>query len=129
MFKNMHIWLPSYVAQAFRRNNARKRPVHIIFSLADHFEPRWGNVRVDKEIERTDTWLKKYAVVAQRHKDCNGHMPEHTLFYPNDEYTPKIFEKLTEFCKKGFGEVVASFTKLFGFKPCAPCNKRRKYSS
>ena len=29
--------------------------------------------------------------------------------------------------KKGFGEVVASFTKLFGFKPCAPCNKRRKY--
>ena len=29
--------------------------------------------------------------------------------------------------KKGFGEVVASFTKLFGYKPCAPCNKRRKY--
>jgi|LakMenE18May11ns_1017448.scaffolds.fasta_scaffold9772445_4 hypothetical protein len=27
----------------------------------------------------------------------------------------------------GFGEVVASFTKLFGFKPCAPCNKRRQY--
>lgn len=29
--------------------------------------------------------------------------------------------------KMGFGEVVASFTKLFGFKPCAPCNKRRQY--
>jgi len=29
--------------------------------------------------------------------------------------------------KYGLGEVVASFTKLFGFKPCAPCNKRRKY--
>ena len=29
--------------------------------------------------------------------------------------------------KKGFGEIVASFTKLFGFKPCAPCNKRRQY--
>jgi len=29
--------------------------------------------------------------------------------------------------KKGFGEVVASFTKLFGFKTCAPCNKRRQY--
>jgi hypothetical protein len=29
--------------------------------------------------------------------------------------------------KKGFGEVVASFTKLFGFKTCAPCNKRRHY--
>jgi hypothetical protein len=29
--------------------------------------------------------------------------------------------------KYGIGEVVASITKLFGFKPCAPCNKRRKY--
>jgi len=29
--------------------------------------------------------------------------------------------------RMGFGEVVASFTKLFGFKPCAPCNKRRQY--
>lgn len=29
--------------------------------------------------------------------------------------------------KKGIGEVFASFTKLFGFKPCAPCDKRRKY--
>jgi len=27
----------------------------------------------------------------------------------------------------GIGEVIASITKLFGFKPCAPCNKRRKY--
>jgi hypothetical protein len=29
--------------------------------------------------------------------------------------------------KIGIGEVIASFTKLFGFKPCAPCNKRRRY--
>lgn len=29
--------------------------------------------------------------------------------------------------KIGIGEVVASVTKLFGFKPCAPCNRRRKY--
>jgi hypothetical protein len=27
----------------------------------------------------------------------------------------------------GIVEVVASITKLFGFKPCAPCDKRRKY--
>lgn len=29
--------------------------------------------------------------------------------------------------KMGFGEIVASVTKLFGFKPCAPCNRRRQY--
>lgn len=29
--------------------------------------------------------------------------------------------------KKGIGEIVASFTKLLGAKPCAPCDKRRRY--
>jgi hypothetical protein len=36
-------------------------------------------------------------------------------------------EQLTVNTKKGFGELIASFTKLFGFKTCAPCNKRRQY--
>ena len=27
----------------------------------------------------------------------------------------------------GVGDVFASITKLFGFKPCAPCDRRRKY--
>jgi hypothetical protein len=27
----------------------------------------------------------------------------------------------------GIGEIIASITKLFGFKPCAPCNRRRKF--
>lgn len=29
--------------------------------------------------------------------------------------------------KNGIGDVFASLTKMFGFKPCEPCNKRRKY--
>jgi len=38
----------------------------------------------------------------------------------------KIFNPTTQ-TKSGIGDLVASFTKLFGFKPCAPCNKRRRY--
>lgn len=39
-----------------------------------------------------------------------------------------IYPKPSEFkTRHGVGEIVASFTKLFGFKPCAPCNKRRQY--
>jgi hypothetical protein len=41
------------------------------------------------------------------------------------DHTPNVTNNIL--LKKGFGEVVASFTKLFGFKPCAPCNKRRQY--
>ena len=38
----------------------------------------------------------------------------------------KIFNS-TKQIKAGLGDVFASITKIFGFKPCTPCNKRRKY--
>jgi hypothetical protein len=41
---------------------------------------------------------------------------------------PQNLSQLSESpSKKGLGEIVASATKLFGAKPCAPCDRRRKY--
>ena len=48
------------------------------------------------------------------------------IFRPQVNYIEHNKNKVN-LSKKGFGEVVASFTKLFGFKTCAPCNKRRPY--
>lgn len=45
---------------------------------------------------------------------------------PKIKDPPKPIKDLPE-KKYGVGEVVASITKAFGFKPCAPCDKRRKY--
>jgi len=107
MFKNIHIWLPSYIKQHLTQKNgfAQNRPLHIIFCIADHFEPRWGNVGIEKETERVDTWLDKYSSTINGHHDADGNIPKYTFFYPIDEYTPEVFEKIVEFCKKGFGEI------------------------
>ena len=50
-------------------------------------------------------WTKKYPVLAQRHKDCDGRHPQHTFFYPEEEYKPEHLDKLARLSKEGFGDV------------------------
>lgn len=96
------------MAQACRRmfeGPLNDRPVHVLFCLVDHFEPRWGNVSAAREKERVDTWIRKYSTAVKNHQDADGCPPRYTFFYPIDEYTPEAFERIVEFCKKGLGEI------------------------
>jgi len=107
MLKNIHIWLPSYLKRTLKLKSglAARRPTQIMFCIADHFEPRWGNASKEKEIQRVEIWLKGYTPIANRHRDSKGNIPQYTFFYPIDEYTPEAFEKIAQFCEKGFGEI------------------------
>ncbi len=107
MLKNVHIWIPGYIKQALKPKSglAAKRPTHIIFCIADHFEPRRGKVAIEKELERVDKWLSKYEPLAERHWAGDGKILQYTFFYPIDEHTPEVFEKISRFCEKGFGEI------------------------
>lgn len=107
MLKNTHIWISSCVAQCINRffEGKPKGPVHLMFCIADHFEPRWGRVSIDKEIERTDKWVRKCTAVLKKHKDCDGENPKYTLFYPIDEFTEPTFKKLSDFCHNGLAEI------------------------
>jgi hypothetical protein len=43
--------------------------------------------------------------VARRHRDCLGNLPQHTFFYPIEEYESDLMGHLEALCHKGFGEV------------------------
>jgi hypothetical protein len=106
MIKNINIWLLGYIKQQLsRRLASSKKPLNIIFSLVDHFEPRCGGVNEDKEIERTNSWIEKYSRIVGNHKDSEGKPPKYTFFYPIDEYTPSVLTKISGFCRLGLGEV------------------------
>ena len=107
MFKNTYIWLPNYIKQCLRQKSAfaQENPVHIMFCLADHFEPKWGGPGKSTEEKRLDVWVEKYSQLALRHKDSDGMHPRHTFFYPQEEYEKGHLEKLAGFCQKGFGEI------------------------
>lgn len=107
LLKNTHIWLPDYLNRAIKRcgQHFDNQPKHIIFSVMDHFEPRFGKVSLDKEIKRVHQWTSQYEKFIAAHKDSYGNPPLYNFFYPIDEYSPECLELLGKFCQKGYGEI------------------------
>ena len=67
-------------------NKKNKFPIHIIFCFVDHFEPKWEKPSKDIENARVEAWLQKYPVITNSHMDSDGKRPQHTWFYPAEEY-------------------------------------------
>ena len=107
MLKNVHIWLGDYIKSRLLRERAPKleRPMHIIFSIVDHFEPKRASAGKELQEKRIDTWIKKYGQLAMRYRDADNRHPRHTMFYPQEEYEADHLEKLAIVCEKGLGEV------------------------
>ncbi|MEH6625329.1 MAG: hypothetical protein V7739_02710 [Motiliproteus sp.] len=104
--KNMLEWMPQYVSQRLFADKNVKGPKHIVFSFVDHFEPQWGQVTdVEIERQRVDRWCQGYPKMAAKHKDADGNYPQHTFFYPEEEYRKEHLDKLAQLCADGFGEI------------------------
>jgi hypothetical protein len=102
--RNMQIWLGSY----FRRRKPAAvsyEPVHVMFCFVDHFEPAWGKVDLATQRARVDRWCRDYRKLASAHRDADGRPPQHTFFYPEEEYLEEHLHKLAMLCGEGFGEI------------------------
>jgi hypothetical protein len=104
--KNLHIWMPGYLAWKLRAGRQVRSIKHIVFCFVDHYEPQWGNdVDIEQERYRVDRWYNDYQEVASKHKDSDGCHPKHTFFYPEEEYREEHLDKLAKLCRGGFGEI------------------------
>ena len=105
--KNLHIWIAPYLQQEVSRKNKRRsgRPVHIIFCFVDHFEPAWKKPNLERERFRVEEWVRRYPQLVSHHRDSDGHFPQHTFFYPEEEYRAEHLEKLADLVEAGYGEV------------------------
>ena len=105
--KSMHIWMFSHIGYVIKNALASKPRglTHIMFCFVDHYEPKWENPAREIEKERVDTWLKKYPELADRWRDSDGKSPQHTWFYPAEEYEQDHLEKLSALCRRGYGEI------------------------
>lgn len=99
MLRNIHLWLPGYLAS--RKWGDLVSPTHLFFCFVDHFEPLWkaGDGRA-----RLQHWLDHYPKLA-RYRDVDGKPPQHSFFYPAEEYRPELLDDLAKLCRQGFGEV------------------------
>lgn len=105
--KGLQYWLVSDIRRGIARASRRKNRgcIHIMFCFVDHFEP--GNLGVDLETQRSRVreWVKRYPVIAMKHKDSDGLYPQHTFFFPPHYDSDDHLREIVDLCAKGFGEV------------------------
>jgi hypothetical protein len=103
--KKIHIWFPSYIWWSIKNKKevskkTSMKPTHVMFLVADHFEPGPNTEIVNK-------WAKGYPKIAERHRDADGRPIRHTWFYPSEHSEERIEQlvMLAELASKGFGEI------------------------
>ncbi len=102
-------WLLRYPfvrGRSFFEQTGRQR--HIIFTIANHFEPAWDAVRIlslDEQLKRLDDYYKRAKKTGATLIDSDGTKFRHTNFYPAEQYDRRILDKLAEMQSEGLGEV------------------------
>lgn len=130
--RGLHRWLVPYLMSSHRRRlPAPGQPVHLLLAICDHYEPKRGGASMDKARARVRQWVEEYPRLFDRFRDSDGVPPQHTFFYPQDEYEPELVDMVAELCrpKSGprYGEVEVHLhhnddtadglrQKLLGFK-------------
>lgn len=96
-------WLWAYVYDQLHpvKETAVTGPKHIMFLYVDHFEPH--------DPETVERWMKTYPVMAGKHRDSDGKVPQHTWFWyfsqSEDPEKESFLTELAALAYEGFGEV------------------------
>lgn len=105
--------LPWLVRYPFTRINnlfstSSDKPKHLIFTVANHFEPSWsekGLADLDTQKRRLDKYYKLARKIGESVRDTDGVKFSHTNFYPAEQYNYDILEKLAQMQSEQLGEV------------------------
>ncbi len=114
MFKAMDKWLLPYLThQAHRywhrigRQASTGGPVHVMLAVCDHFEPLAPGGRQPHSLglQRVSRWAEQYPPMARAFTDSDGCHPQHTLFYPEEEYHEEFMNPLANLTRDRLAEV------------------------
>ena len=103
--KNIHLWFPAYItwtAGHAGKAEASPGPIHILFMVADHFEP-------GRDTSRAREWAARFRAIALNHRDADGRPPRHTWFYPIEQRRDDVLEVLADMVRDGLGEIEVHF--------------------
>lgn len=102
-------WLARYPfarASSFLERTAFERK-HVIFTIANHFEPGWGDspLNLDAQRRRLDEYFKAARETGDAVTDADGTKFRHTNFYPAEQYHRQLLETMAAMQAEGLGEV------------------------
>jgi len=100
----MQIWITPYILRSKTTSkNAEIKSVYVC--LADHYEPYFGNATQDQARGLVDNWVRQYRDIAGMHSDSNGRSPQHSYFYPIEEYDEYVINELAKLKREGLGDI------------------------
>src|SRR5688500_4855410 len=98
-------WLLRYPAWRAGELVSRARdssgPTHLIFVVANHFEPRLGHTA----LRRVEKWCDLARATGDSIRDHDGTPFRHTNFFPAEQYERPLLEMLSNLQADGYGEV------------------------
>lgn len=92
------------VARSFARAPDPSK-VSILFCIADHYEPMWGGASMTLQRERVERWRREYPQLVAGLADCRGRAPQHSFFFPIEEYDQQLVEMTSDLCRGGYGSL------------------------
>jgi hypothetical protein len=102
----MHLWLGSfYFPSEIPAKIHDDQPIDVFICVCDHYEPERGIKDKQLALQLVNRWCDEYPKLYADLKDCNGRPPQHSFFFPLDEYQPEYLDALKKLCDQGFGDV------------------------
>jgi len=99
-------WIVSHSLQFRRRRTPLTgQSVHVLLCIADHYEPQHGKVEPAQAAERVAYWIDRYPKLFEQFRDADGLPPQHSFFFPIDEYEASHVDGIARLCRAGFGEI------------------------
>ena len=102
--KHAHLWLPGVLARR-PAHDWRREPTRVFIAVCDHYEPQWGHADPGTALERVGRWRDRYFEQFATCRDSRGQTPQHSFFFPADEYRPEYLDELAGMCARGAGDV------------------------
>ena len=102
--RHAELWVPGYVRSRLK-NCASAPPSRVWVAIADHWEPYWINPTDEVAAERVAVWARNWPAIAARHADSTGKPPQHTFYYPQEEYRPAFLDTLAKMTRQGIADV------------------------
>lgn len=106
-------WLLRYplwrAASEVRRITETSEQQHLIFVIANHFEPGWhasGQILdLATQQRRLEDWCEQAESIGEAVRDHDGTSFRHTNFYPAEQYHRPLLQRMAELQRAGLGEV------------------------
>ncbi|NNE66282.1 MAG: hypothetical protein HKN33_06925 [Pyrinomonadaceae bacterium] len=103
-------WMVRYPAERTRSflGKTAFEKKHVIFTIADHFEPSWSNdglLPLSQQKRVLDNYYELAQRTGDRLKDSNGVKFGHTFFYPAEQYDRGLMDTIAQMQAEGLGEV------------------------